>query len=102
MVLLDWKTSKAVYPEYHLQVVAYGGALASMGLGMPETASIVRIGKEDAQFETVTAWENLDQARGLYHAWKHLIHVAAWLKEAKAKSDAEWRKKRAARKAEVA
>lgn len=97
--LLDWKTSKAIYPEMHLQVVAYGGALARMGLGMPERATILRIGKEDAEFEAVTVWDNLDQARELYQAWKSLVGVAAWLKAAKAKSDAAWRKRKAAQKA---
>lgn len=100
LVLLDWKTSKAIYPEMHLQVVAYGGAMAKMGLGMPERASIVRIGKEDADFEVVDAWKSIEEARKLYHAWKHLVAVAEWLKAAKAKSDAEWRKKKSQRQAQ--
>lgn len=98
LVLLDWKTSKAVYPEYHLQVVAYGGAMARMGLGMPEQASILRIGKEDAEFESVPVWQSLDEARGLYQAWKALVQVSEWLKAAKAKSDAEWRRKKKTQK----
>lgn len=99
LVLLDWKTSKAIYPEMELQVVGYGGAMARMGLGMPERALIVRIGKEDAAFEVVEVWKDLDQARTLYQAWKALVAVADWLKTAKAKHDAA---KRARAKAEKA
>lgn len=79
LVLLDWKTSKAVYPEMQLQVVAYGGAMAAMGLGMPDVASIVRIGKEDAEFEVVEVWSSLERAREHYQAWKALVAVTGWL-----------------------
>lgn len=98
LVLLDWKTSKAIYPEMELQVVGYGGALARMGLGMPDRALILRIGKEDAEFESVPVWQSLDEARGLYQAWKALVQVSEWLKAAKAKSDAEWRRKKKTQK----
>lgn len=93
--LLDWKTSKGIYPEYRLQVVAYGGALARMGLGMPERATILRIGKEDAEFEAVTIWQSLDEARALYQAWKALVQVYAWRQRVAAEDKARWRKRRA-------
>jgi predicted RecB family nuclease len=50
-VLVDWKTSKSVYWNYHLQVVAYAKALREMGRGTVSAMRIVRIGREDADFE---------------------------------------------------
>ncbi len=50
-VLVDWKTSKAVYWNYNLQVVAYAKALREMGRGTVSAMRIVRIGREDAEFE---------------------------------------------------
>lgn len=96
LVLLDWKTSKAVYPEMLLQVVAYGGAMAAMGLGMPGSASILRVGKEDAAFEVVDAWTTIEEARGLYHVWKNLVAVSNGIGQVKSDLD---RRKRAAAKA---
>lgn len=96
LVLLDWKTSKAVYPEMQLQVVAYGAAMAAMGLGMPDSASIVRIGKEDAEFEVVEVWSDLERARSHYQAWKALVAVTGWLRET---NNEMARLKRAAEKA---
>lgn len=94
LVLLDWKTSKAVYTEMLLQVVAYGGAMAAMGLGMPASASIVRIGKEDADFEVVQVWSDIEQARVHYQAWKALVSVATW--KGQTDSELQRRKKAAA------
>ncbi len=50
-VLVDWKTSKSVYWNYNLQVVAYAKALREMGRGTVSAMRIVRIGREDAEFE---------------------------------------------------
>jgi hypothetical protein len=50
-VLVDWKTSKSIYWNHHLQVVAYAKALHAMGRGVVSSMRIVRIGREDAEFE---------------------------------------------------
>ena len=50
-VLIDWKTSKSIYWNYDLQVVAYAKALHAMGRGVTSAIRIVRIGREDADFE---------------------------------------------------
>lgn len=50
-VLVDWKTSKHIYWNYDLQVVAYAKALHAMGRGIVSAMRIVRIGREDADFE---------------------------------------------------
>jgi len=80
VVLIDWKTSKGIYPEYLLQCVAYGGALSAMGLGMPAAAHIVRIGKTDATVEVQTAWNNLAEARELWQLWAAVCRLHHGLK----------------------
>lgn len=64
-VLVDWKTSKAVYWNYNLQVVAYAKALREMGRGTVSAMRIVRIGREDADFEVReiprSDWKRLGQ-----------------------------------------
>lgn len=54
LTLFDLKTSKAIYPESHLQVAAYAKAYEWMGHGVPEQGYIVRIPKKttDPGFET--------------------------------------------------
>jgi len=51
--LVDFKTGKAVYPEAHLQNVAYQVALMEMGHATPEAGLIVRLPKvrSDPDFE---------------------------------------------------
>jgi len=56
LMLIDFKTSKAVYQEALLQNVAYQVALAEMGHGTPDGGLIVRLPKlaSDPTFEVVT------------------------------------------------
>lgn len=49
--VVDWKTSKAIYPEYHLQTAAYKFAIEEMGIGDQIGRWVVRIGKEDGLIE---------------------------------------------------
>jgi hypothetical protein len=51
IVLLDWKTSNAIYDEYALQVAAYAKAYEEMYGATVSEAWIVRFGKKDAKFE---------------------------------------------------
>lgn len=51
--VIDWKTSKAVYPEYHLQVAAYAKAVEDIH-GIPVDATyILRCDKATGRFEAV-------------------------------------------------
>jgi hypothetical protein len=120
LVLLDWKTSKSVYNEMHLQCIAYGGALAKMGLGMPTRADIIRIGKEDGEFEVVTVWHTLrcatcsEPGRGpssdclpgcaarLWQTWQNLVLVAQGVGDLERRRQAEWRKKKKQQNQQVA
>ena len=49
--VVDWKSSKAVYPEYVLQLAAYQSAWQEMGMGEVRYRYIVRLGKADGAFE---------------------------------------------------
>ncbi len=53
--VIDWKTGKAVYPESHLQIVAYAAALTEMGHAEHLACYIVRLPKQasDPGFEYV-------------------------------------------------
>ena len=62
--VIDWKTSKAVYPEYHLQIAAYAKAVEDIH-GIPVDATyILRCDKATGRFEAVrsTAIEENFQA----------------------------------------
>ena len=51
--VIDWKTSKRVYPEYHLQVAAYAKAVEDIH-GVPVDATyILRCDKATGRFEAV-------------------------------------------------
>jgi len=55
--VIDWKTSKAVYPEYHLQVAAYAKAVEDIH-GIPVDATyILRCDKATGKFEAVRSTE---------------------------------------------
>ncbi len=49
---IDFKTSKAIYPEYRIQVAAYQGAVEEEA-GKPYSGNkwLVRFGKDDGEFE---------------------------------------------------
>lgn len=52
LAVIDWKTSNGLYPEYEYQTGAYTKAINEMlGLGV-ELRFIIRLGKEDAAFES--------------------------------------------------
>lgn len=81
IVVLDWKTGKAIYPEHFLQVAAYWLALRDMA--PPRTylstdAWVVRFGKTALSFEAVrvpdliVAMDGFRDALGLYRALERL------------------------------
>lgn len=55
LLLTDWKTSKAVYDNYHTQLAAYGAALSWLAplSGVSVNMEVIRLGKEEAEFEVV-------------------------------------------------
>jgi hypothetical protein len=54
LMVIDWKTSNRLYPEYHYQTAAYRHALLEELGAEFYTAYriIIRLGKEDAEFES--------------------------------------------------
>lgn len=51
-VILDWKTSKAAYAEYHLQLAAYEVASVEMGFD-PTDAQLIVLLRPDGTYEAV-------------------------------------------------
>jgi hypothetical protein len=63
--LLDLKTSKDVYPSYHLQLAAYMRGLGECGYGLPEHAGVVRV-TDDGRYELV-------ECRAIYEDFKRVL-----------------------------
>ena len=55
--IIDWKTSKAVYPEYHLQVAAYARAAEDVHGKDVDATYILRCDKATGRFEAVRSTE---------------------------------------------
>lgn len=75
LVVWDWKTSKGIYGEMKLQLAAYVGALALNGYTVQQ-AGILRIGKEDADFEVLDI--PLPELRELYRVFAALVPIYEW------------------------
>jgi len=66
--VIDWKTSKAVYPEYHLQVAAYAKAVEDMYDKKVEATYILRCDKATGRFEAVRSTEIEENFRAFFAA----------------------------------
>ena len=90
--LIDWKTSKALYPENDLQLAAYAQALRDMGHPEIARAIVIRIPKEEhetaVEVHEVEDWERLVPT---FHA---LCTVWQWWYAADRASKAAWQAKR--------
>jgi hypothetical protein len=81
LTVIDWKVSKAVYPEMRLQSIGYRMAVAEM-LGIPPPAgTIVRLPKGDDQggFEVEPL---LDDPDATFRAFLALREAHRWLNDA--------------------
>ena len=66
LLLVDWKTSNAVYEEHKIQVAQYARAMAPY-TGSPIDAMIVRLGKDEVGFEVVEIEPG--EYESLYRIW---------------------------------
>lgn len=89
LALVDFKTSKGVYAEYHLQTAAYRHALNEMGHGPVTNAYIVRLPKvqTDPAFEAVPS-PSLDV---LLPVFVNVIGLYRWHAAAETESLAKWK-----------
>ena len=72
--LLDLKTSKSVYPSYHLQLAGYEGAMEECGYGTVDQTAVVRV-TADGKYELVPGRSTPDQFASVldvYHIVKGL------------------------------
>lgn len=97
--LVDYKTSKSVYPESKLQVAAYIRAMNEMGHGPITRGAIVRLPKAttDPAFEVVEIHE--DELPGLCATFDHVHQLYLWASANEAERLAAWKAKKDADKA---
>jgi len=67
-VLVDFKSSNALYPEYVLQAAGYQQAVEEMAEHFCDYKLLIRFGKEDGEFEAKKFTENLEDKQGFLHA----------------------------------
>jgi hypothetical protein len=58
-ILFDLKTSKGVYPSYHIQTAGYVGAYAECGYGEVDDMAVVRV-TDDGRYEVVRGRADYD------------------------------------------
>lgn len=78
LTLVDYKTSKGIYPEYKLQVAAYIRAMNEMGHGPITRGAIVRLPKAttDPAFEVLDITE--DEIAPLCAVFDHVHQLYLW------------------------
>ena len=83
VTIMDWKTSKAIYPEYFAQLAAYYNLLKDNVRGDVKQVGILKVPKEDGQdfeysvrntgsTEFRNAWIYFEACLNLYNARKRL------------------------------
>lgn len=92
VALIDWKVSKALYPEHDVQAAAYAQALEDMGHPAPAQVFVIRLPKE----ETETAVEVHEVADWRQHVptFAAICAVWKWWRAADAQSKAAWQAKK--------
>jgi hypothetical protein len=88
LMILDWKTGKAIYEESLLQNAAYQVALEEMGHGKAEGGLIVRLPKveTDPEFEV----REVPPRDDLFPVFLHAIELYRWQKK---NDEAYWAKR---------
>lgn len=64
LILLDWKTSNHIYPEYIAQISAYAQLWAECRGELPTSAHLLRVGKDEGDFH--------------YHCWPRSVLDTGW------------------------
>lgn len=81
LTILDWKTSKGVYPEMRLQNVAYRKAFQEM-TGVLPNGMLVRLPKDRGEIEPVPMnHPEKDNVEELFKVFLSLLEIYPWAKE---------------------
>jgi hypothetical protein len=80
LVLLDWKTSKAVRDHFLLQVTAYARMYNKAGGEWPIKAFVVRCDKVTANLQIVPVYTTKDEYLALCKQWAAQLQTHRWLK----------------------
>lgn len=80
--LIDYKSSKGIYPEFYLQTAAYQLAYEEEHGKKLDGRILIHLGKEDGVFETIEANDKKDSKAflGLLEAKKRLLELDKWSK----------------------
>jgi hypothetical protein len=78
LTLLDFKTAKAIYPEYDLQVIAYKKAYEEQYKTDIKSCIIVRFDKSEPKFETKIL--DLTQKEKLFNIFLCALRIYNWQK----------------------
>ena len=78
-VVGDWKSGKAVYPEAHLQIAAYGHALLEMGYASVMPAGcIVRLPKVETDPEPEVLVIPAERMKALHRVFLNVLELWKW------------------------
>jgi hypothetical protein len=79
--IVDFKTSKGIYPEYVLQVSAYAEAVNAMGHGPVEWAVISRFpkGESEPPFNPETDLHDVELTPELFATFCNALELSEWL-----------------------
>jgi hypothetical protein len=80
IVLLDWKTSNAIYQDYLIQLAAYALLLEECSDYRPEGFHLLRISKESADFAHHFFGE-LEDAKTMFKLYRQCYDLDAKLKK---------------------
>lgn len=95
--IVDWKTSNYLYIEYLLQTAAYWKAKVEESGEAIEDRWIIRLGKEDAEFDPWHA-EGTDAYQRDWSAFKHALDLTRSIKDIEAKMSEVKNQRKAAMK----
>lgn len=78
LVVIDWKSSKAVSPEYAVQLAAYQYMLTELGCPTPDQRIILRLPKEGGDYEEVVVKSKYEDDMEIFLA---AMKIYPWHKE---------------------
>lgn len=96
LTVVDFKTSKAVYPEAFLQIAAYAKAIGEMGHEEPKVGMILRLPKteDDPGFEAVPVpceEKKIPDLDSCFGSFLHVCEMWKWSEMWESKRREEWK-----------
>lgn len=80
LILIEWKTAKAIYPEYKLQVAAYKKAYETLYKDKISEVRIIRLGKDKVEYENKLIEDDMSD---LFKVFLNALKICKWIKSEK-------------------